>query len=252
MNLKASYKYVMYDNKKALLTYSLIIIAITALIFIAAVLWSNESSTIEIGGIEMVSIIFIFVSGLTAFKDNFHMLTQNSVSRKGTFTATMLGFVTSSGVLSVISIIVLLIAKLMSRFQSNIVVSESFFESIYIGHVAGMNDIVVFLESLLLYFVMMLMIVSIGYLIGVIFYRLNKTGKIALAVGIPVFFTVILPVVDVLIFDGKVTMGLIRFMDIIFGISAQNPYLAVVSCVVIFLITGLISWLAMRKIPMKA
>jgi hypothetical protein len=57
--------------------------------------------------------------------------------------------------------------------------------------------------------------------------------------------------VDVLIFDGRITMGLIRFMDIIFGISAQNPYLAVVSCVVIFLITGLISWLAMRKIPMK-
>ena len=251
MNLRASYKYVMNDNKKALLGYSLIIIAVTVLLFIATISWSNDSNTMQIGGMEMASMIFTFIAGLTAFKENFHMLTQNSVSRKGTFTATMLGFVTSSAMLSVISILVLLIAKLMSHFQSNII-SESFFERIYIGHVAGMNDIVVFLESLLLYFVMLLMIVSIGYLIGVIFYRLNKIGKVALAVGIPVFFTVILPVVDVLIFDGQITIGIIRFMDIIFGISAQNPYLAVVSCVVIFLITGLLSWFTMRKAPMKA
>jgi TRAP-type C4-dicarboxylate transport system permease small subunit len=251
MNLKASYKYVMYDNKKALIGYSLIIIAITVFLFVASVSWSNDSSTMQIGGMEMASVIFIFVAGLTSFKDNFHMLTQNSVTRRGTFTATMLGFITTAGMLSAISIIVLLIAKLMSSIQNNIV-STSFFETLYAGHVNGMNGFIVYLESFLLYFVMMLTVVGIGYLIGAIFYRLNKGGKVALAVGIPVFFSVILPIVDVLIFGGRVTIGLVRFMDMIFGISAQNPYLAVVSCMVIFLICGLLSWIVMRKAPVKA
>lgn len=251
MNLKSSYKYVMYDNKKALLGFSLIIIAITVLLFVASVSWSNESSTMQMGGMEIASVIFIFVAGLTSFKDNFHMLMQNSVTRKGTFTATMLGFVTTAGFLSAISIIVLLIAKLMSSIQSNII-STSFFETVYPAHVNGMNNLLILLESFLLYFVMMLAVVGIGYLIGVIFYRLNKAGKVALAVGIPVFFSVILPVVDVLIFDGRITVGLVRFMDIIFGISAQNPYVAIVSLLVVFLISGLLSWITMRKASVKA
>jgi len=251
MNLRASYKYVMYDNKMALLIYSLIIVLLTVLLFAASVSWSNENSTTRISGMEVASIIFIFVAGLTSFKDNFHMLMQNSISRKGIFTATMLGFITSSGVLSTVSIVVILITKLMAMMQKNII-SGSFFETVYPAHVNGMNNLLILLESFLLYFVMMLAVVGIGYLIGVIFYRLNKAGKVALAVGIPVFFSVILPVVDVLIFDGRITVGLVRFMDIIFGISAQNPYVAIVSLLVVFLISGLLSWITMRKASVKA
>ncbi|HOD94043.1 MAG TPA: hypothetical protein PLT91_02155 [Clostridia bacterium] len=251
MNLKASYKYVMYDNKRALLIYSLIIILVTVLLCTVSISWSNGNNTSQIGGMEIASMIFIFVAGLTSFKDNFHMLMQNSVSRKGTFAATILGFVTTSGILSAISIVVILITKLMSQIEKNII-SESFFETMYPVHVNKVNSILVLLESFMLYFVMMLAIVGIGYLIGVIFYRLNKGGKVALAIGIPVFFSVFMPVVDVLAFGGRITLWLIRFMDFIFGATAQNPYMAVISFMVIFLISGLLSWVAMRKAPLKA
>ena len=43
---------------KALLGYSLIIIAVTVLLFIATISWSNDSNTMQIGGMEMASMIF--------------------------------------------------------------------------------------------------------------------------------------------------------------------------------------------------
>lgn len=251
MKLKASYRYIINDYMKAMLVYASVITVVSLLIFLFEAVWFKGVGTTRIGGMEFGSAIFMFIIGLNSFKEHYHMLTQNSVSRKGLFSATILSFITLAGLMSVFSVLIISLTKFMSQFQSSIE-SAGFFEELYSSHTFGMNQVGLVAETLLFSFVMFLAVLAIGYFITTMFYRLNKPAKIAVGVGVPVTLVMILPMVDAIVFGGKITISFVRFIDTIFGLTSQNPYVAVVSFVGIFIIAVALTWLLIRRANVKA
>lgn len=104
-----------------------------------------------------------------------------------------------------------------------------------------------FLNDFLLY----LFCIAAGYLITVVFYKLNKTGQIALGAGAPVGLLVVFPILDAALTKGKGMNAIIKSIDFAFGFSTQQPSHAIFTFAVCFLLFSGLSWLLIRKASIK-
>ena len=250
MNLKASYKYQLADNKKSMIIYMSIIVAITLFLYLATIFtFSVNGVTTKFTSMEFASVIFLFVTGLCSFKDNFLMLTQNGISRKTMFVSGILNFITLSGILTAFGAILLLLVKLLAKEN---ILSTGMYETVYSARAASISGFLMSVESIILNFCVFLMVIGIGYLITLIFYRLNKAGKIAVGVGVPVFFTMIFPLFDFFVTGNRISLAIGRFLNFASGFSSQNPYAGIISSICVFMIVSGLSWLLMRRAVVKA
>ena len=106
------------------------------------------------------------------------------------------------------------------------------------------------MESLVFNFAAYFMAMSIGYLITVVFYRMNKLGKLAVGAGLPVLFLIILPTLDAMLFKGLITENVLNFLFRVLGLTVGNPMYAVASFFVVAAIMLTASWLIMRRTPL--
>jgi len=81
MNSKAAVKYRFYDYWKALLIFYIVIAASLVFMFVfSALTRDNPEFRGSVQGLEIASVIFLFVLGLNSFKDVFMMFMQNGIS----------------------------------------------------------------------------------------------------------------------------------------------------------------------------
>jgi len=202
-------------------------------------------------GCEIASVIFLFILGLNSFKEDFLFLSVNNVPRKVQFK----GFLVSSLLVScIISAIDITYFKLLQQF----VPYHPIFEVIYDGWLRRMPTplgiITNFIWSVLLYIATFL----IGYLISNFYYYMNRAAKIAISVGVSVWFIIVFPIIDLKIMDGKLTQFIsdtiiflagIKFIDPSTAVS--NPCIPVVSLSVISIVTVGLSYLMMSRATVK-
>ena len=148
----------------------------------------------SVSGIDAASMIFLFVCGLAAFREDFRFLAQNGCSRKTVLKTWMMAALIVSFGMAVINDFINLAAGALGSFN-NISV-PSFFEYSFSRLAAEMNGVVLFLANMLYNFVWNLAAVCLGNLIASLYYRMNKGGRIAVSVGVPVFLSFIYPWLD--------------------------------------------------------
>ncbi len=248
MNLKAAYKYQLTDHTKSVIIYYCVIVVLFALLSIATVNYSTGGSMIS--GMDSITVVFLFIVGLCTFREPFVMLLQNGFSRKSIFKSRLLVACTVVLIMAAIDKVILLLGKALSMSSSN----SSFlslYEQVYPASTAHVSPFLfhlnIFVFDLLMYFTFL----AIGYLITLIFYRLNKAGKIAVGAGVPIFFCLIFPIFDYAFFGSGISRAFANFFDSIMGISAGNPYAAMLSFIVISVIISALSWLLMRRAVIK-
>ncbi|MBC3886919.1 hypothetical protein GH810_01140 [Acetobacterium paludosum] len=260
MKLSAIYKFQLAEHKKSIIVFYLVIIAILAVVFtinIVSVLIPNQSNfSIQLSGIDLAPTIFLFVCGLNAFKENFQMSLQNGISRKSLFVNRIAVDLTLAVGMSLLNQIILFIGKSMALFSATIQYS-SLLEELYGLRYAGHpNGLMLYLEIFLFYIFLFAAFLSIGYFITVAFYRMNKKQKIAYIVGFYILAFVAFPLIDELlyklgIFSVLISEVLLRFLYAIMGVSAQNPYIAMISLLIISIIMRSLTWLLVRKTGIK-
>jgi len=199
---------------------------------------------------EFSTAIFIFVLGLNSFKDRLLMMIQNGVSRKTFFLSSITSFVILCFLMSAIDRVIALLAKFAVSF-SNQVSYSSLFESLYQQKLVGMSAVTVNLESFLLSLCLYLATATLGFFITISYYRMNKSLKVAISVGVPVGVSVVLPIVDQ-IAKGKISHAIIRALNFAIGISAQKPFHAIVTFLLIFAAFAGLSWLLVRKVMVRS
>lgn len=249
-NLKAAYQYQLADHKRPILIFYMILLAVLALMIVGAVSVNASSSRTMIGGLDFATAIFVFVAGLCNFKEPFLMLLQNGVSRKSVFAARLLVSLTVAGILAVIDKFILLLGKAILHLGDN-AQFFSFFEQVYAGGLARNNAVLLHVKLLVLDFLMYLALLAAGYFITIVFYRLGKAGKVAVGAGVPVGLTIVLPIVDSMLFDSAISYAFGRFLDAAFGLTASNPYAAMVTFVLTFALFSCLAWLLMRRAVIK-
>ena len=100
MKLKSIVKYNLSSLKNSIIIYYSIFITVCVT---SALL--SKNGNISSSGIELSSVIFIFVAGLNLFKENFYFMKSNNVSRKDFIYGTALSMIPVVVVMSIIDII---------------------------------------------------------------------------------------------------------------------------------------------------
>lgn len=254
MNLKSSYRYRLKTSMKSVIIYY-IVIAILCMINLAlSFIYSGDGSFFN--GIEVSSMIFLFVIGLNSFKEDFYMLLQNGISRKAIFTSTVLQLATLTGAMALLDYIAAILMNQTGCY--NLIFKEIYYWYIEGNNILslGFSQIIAgFFWSVSAYF----LVASLGLLITLFYYKASHAVRLAVSIGVPVVFLIILPSIDMLLAPvGQETLGIFarigQFILRLVGYgadSAPNPWIGTVSFLVLSAILHSVNWLMMKKALVK-
>lgn len=247
MNRKTikSFLYQLRDDRKAVIIYYAVILAVYTFVLISAGVSISGDGVIQSNGFGISTAIFMFC--LCAFKENFYMLSQNGVSRKSVFMGRVINAFTLSVIMSVLDVTLKSIYGFITGLLNESFLFESIFDMLYLEYIREVNSFVRVLMNLLFFIAVYFCFNMLGYLMGTLFHRLNKTIKVIFAAGLPTTIFVIFPIVDFTFFGGNMSMNLFNFIIDIFAIRSQQPLYAVLSFLVITAICSALSWLFIRK-----
>jgi hypothetical protein len=240
MRFLPAWKYQMSGVKWPLIVYYGVIAALLALMGISLSI-AGDSTRVSVGGLETASMIFVFVMGLNSYKSVFFMMSANGVSRKTMFVSflAMLGIVAAG--MAVIDTLYGVGMKLVGGYQS-------MFELLYNKETGAPVLIPGSFEWRLCSYLAAGMA---GYLITTLYYRMSKAVKLLVSIGVPVLVMFVWPAVDYSLLNGATTNALGWLIAWASGISSGNPYMAVISDIVLTALLGALSFVALRRAPIK-
>ncbi len=172
MKLRAAYRYQIHDLKFSILIYYCVIVGLFILVAASALAFigNGNVSVNANGSIGGATFIFLFVLGLNSFKENFLFSLQNSVSRKTLFSSRLAVFATLAVFMNIVDLVLGYVLALAASLRVGI-------------NVAGYAPSFVGLLSSMFFAFTILML---GYFLTILFFRLNKLGKVLVGAGVPV------------------------------------------------------------------
>ena len=222
MNLKASFLYQARDSALPMIWFYGIFIALV-------ILFGSNTN-----GLEFASSLFLFIVGLNSFKSNLGMFVQNGVSRRCIFLGRLLTSVAASIFMATVDSALVAVTKAL---PSGIDGFATLFEHIY-----RLEGAALLAQRFAYCAAMYLLACTAGYFTTIFFYRLNKTWKWIVGVSIPLLLN----------FSARLIVAAApRFFDSILGISANRPMTAALTFLVAAVLFGTLSFLLMRKAPVK-
>lgn len=248
MNVNKSFYYQITDLRRSVFRYYMIIVGIYAVIFLSGIVFRyNEVSGLNsrFNGMESVTMIFIFIVGLCSFKETFGMLIQNGISRKNMFLGSILTAVLVSGFMALADNVLAAIGRGIFSIPGTLEF-HTVFEQLYPAVEAG--TMIQFLNNFLLCFTLDLSFIALGYCITILYYRLDKAGKVAVSVGVPVFLFMVIPFIDAIFTNGHIFAV---WEKVLVWAYRDSPFHAMISGVCLFIIFNVFSWLLMRKAIVK-
>lgn len=250
MKFKSAFKYQLSESIRPLIIFYIVIYAIFAFMMISSFILKGKGYIGGFGGMETASIIFIFIAGLNSFKSSFHMLLVNGVSRRTMFTSHVTGVLPVAAAMALIDTLNHWVFSSFSYYNS---LFSYLYEHRYGngGNLFG-TTFQISLEGFLWMFFTYAMMAMIGFFITTLYYRMNKPIKLAVSIGVPVFLFVVLPYMDIVLFSGGMFKAIGTAIAKAFGfLNGSNPYIAMLSCTIIFALFGLLSYLLMRRATVK-
>ena len=201
MKAKACFLYQILDLRWAVLVYYLAIFCLTLLTNISVVsmtssLSINGEHTVIMSGLTFASGIFIFIVGLNSFTESFWFALQNGVSRRTLFLTRL---ATAGATALFMGLVDQLCHSLVSLAGQNLPsgwMSLSLFQQLYPQ--AWGNPVQGFFLSVVFGFCLLLFMANAGYAVVMLFYRLNKLGKVLVGAGVPALLIFGIPVLKAL------------------------------------------------------
>ncbi len=267
MNIKAAYRYQLDDHKKAIITYYIILLAIYILLISSISISVSSTETITytdsssdqisipvnstdynmISGMELATVIFLFIVGLDSFKEVFGMLLQNGISRRTLFASRCLTTVSIALIMSVIDKIILLVLKSISLITNENLFVKSLYEQSYRNNIEGIGSFLFHIESFIFNILLYLFVITLGYFIRLVYYRVSKPVRITISITIPTVSFILLPMIDEYVTKGKIYRAFSDFIHFSFG----HPLNAIISFAIGATIFCSLSWLVIRRVSIK-
>lgn len=239
--MKAVYKYNIFTQIRPAVFYYLIVLFVMFTFFGLSFIGDSNSM---INGVEMATMIFVFVMSLVDFSENFNMLSINNISRRNIFICKILSFTTLALIMAFIDRLILGLAKLLA-FLSEGYIFGSAITDIFttISKNAFLAQIQMYMISVTSY----LAVIAFGTLIAILFYRSNKLFKVLIAAGVPISITIIIPIILSVVMSTSAGPKLASLVGKLLGTPLNYTLTGLVSAVIL----GLLSWLVFRRISVK-
>ena len=255
---RSAIKYLIKDNKKSVSIFYLVIAIVLICIFALKVFLQFEvgisaSDDFKGGasGLELASVIFLYVAGLCSFRQPFCMLLQNGYSRKAIWANAGITSVILAAFMATVDSVVGLVATVAFSGQSYVEYA-TLLDLIYPAYFTDMAAPLKLLLSIVILTMAYLAVFSFGYFISVMYYRMSKAVKIFVSISVPVLLFWIFPIVDVLLLGGRITITVMDVFSFLAGRSGgENPLIAMASSTVAALIFTVLGYLLSRKAVLK-
>ena len=233
-------------TKSAIIYYCIFIFIIITMTVI------NTVGNVTMSGIEVSTVIFLFVCGLNSFKSNFYFAKSNGISRK-TFIKGLL--ISSIPIALVMSIIDIIINRINNIFIKNPTLYDVSYGNllgdvgrVYEGSWVQSNSLATIFNTILFQFSLCLLAYVVGIVINMIYYRSNKYVKVLVSV-IPVAFIMFSG--NFSIRNSGLTIRVKEFFDYIFGFNPVNVFACVSTFLVLTVVLWGIAFLLIRKAVIK-
>ena len=246
MRINPVLKYNLYEFKKAVMKFYLIffliiLVMVPLSIFIKRTQIDLNIVIVRLNGLELASMIFLFVAGLNSFKEDFLFFSANGISRKTQF----YGFVASTIpvvlIMSVIDTVYGTILGVLLDYNSVFTMAYSQYDA---------NVVIMKLATVVWLALLYLMVLMIGYFITVLYFRMSKGWKIGVSIAVPMLFLYILPIMDEMLFSSRITNAMTKAFDTFMG-NGHNPYIAMLTFLVVTLIFAALSYSLIRKAEVR-
>ena len=240
MRFLPAWKYQMNGVKWPLIIYYIVIASLLVLMGISMSIVQGRAR-ITVGGMEMASMIFMFVVGLNSYKSVFFMMSANGISRKTMFISflAMLGAVAAG--MALIDTLYVIGMKMAGDYRT-------MFEQMYNIETSAQVWIPAGFEWRLCSYLAAGMA---GYLITILYYRMNKAVKLLVSIGVPVLVLFVWPAADLTWFNGATTKAVGWLIGWASGLLSGNPYIGVISDIVLTALLGALCYVALRRAPIK-
>lgn len=247
MNIIAATKYQLNDYKKSMKIYYFVIMLIIIFFSVLDKMWGSEGNG-TYNGFETSTAIFLFVCGLNSFKGTFLMMMQNGISRKSMFLGNTLSILTASFVMSILERILSFLANTIGNAIGGLSYN-GLFNVAYGYRLDSLNSFAFQLELILVTWMVYATATLAGYFITILYYRMNTTLKVIVSVGVPASILFIIPLLDSMVFKGKLRALLNKLLTFIFGEPGghANPYNMMLLCIIGSIIALGLSWLLLKK-----
>lgn len=187
MKLAAPFKYQLRDMIRSTGIYYLVIVLILALSLLSVVTIRFSGGTASMP-FNFISGWFLFVIGLCTFKEYFLYFVQNGVSRRSFFVSKLLAMGTLCILVALVdSLLALLCTRLFPWGDFQFAFFAGAFQEGAAGYLLELGYTVC--QNLLVF--------AAGSFITVLYYRLNKVGKLIVSIGVPALLLFGLPVLMV-------------------------------------------------------
>ena len=245
MNASLSVKYHLHEYKTALFVFYGVLIGLQ-FITVAPVL-ANSNIEVSSSGLEVVSMIFLFVAGLNSFRVPFLFFLVNGVSRKTMFKSTIISFMIVSAIMAIIDT---LLGLIFYRFAKYTTLFEMPYGPRYGIEIFQYNPQFIF-EKLVWLFCLYVLACMVGYFITVLYYRMDLKWKYTVSIGVPALLFLGLPPINN-VTDGELLISFSELFLKTMGLwNGHNPYIAMLSFVVGTIIFMMLGNLLTRKATIK-
>jgi len=243
MRLSPALKFQLNSIKWPVIIFYIVIYALLILMVTSQIILRGYGVDGSIGGMDMSSMIFLFIMGLNSFKSTFHMFSANGISRKTMF----LSFLITTGIVcSGMAIIDSINAIIINEFVAYDPVLVQMFESRYNG-----IGLMTYGEGFLWMFFAYTASMMFGFFLTTAYYRMNRPLKLIISIGVPVFLFIILPILDAQLFYGEIFKAIGTFIAFCTGQLSGSPYVAMASNFVFYVIFAMLGFLIMRRATVK-
>lgn len=249
MRLKPTYQNHLKDWMKGTIILYSILIAIYLISFIFIAIQVSGSDESSFSGMEFVSQIFIFVTGIAMFKPNLKLALANGISRKTEFTSAILAASTVAVAFVFLNLGINGLYGIIYPYQSEF--NQAF------GNYTFANNFTYYLTGFFYDTFSALTSFIFGYFIGALYYRMPKWLRILVSVGVPVLCFIGVPIVSVAIFADGINNGntlIIRMAEVVvrfIAAIAANPYYTILCSIAFIAAFGTFTFLLIRRAPIK-
>lgn len=248
MKLKQSIRYQLADFIGPVIVYYGIVVAVHILFFLIHN-FINPNMLYLGGGMSSFSMVFLFICGLCSFHDNLPMHLQNGVSRKTMYTAWLVVTVIVSAAMAAADTVLATLIDLLNlpiwRGSSNMFLSLFDLEGMGFG-ATFVNTLFSFPFS----FVLLALLMTLGYFLVVFFYRLPV--KLRIVVGACAGFLLFFGVPGVKILDTNLLGEGLRdffrqYLEPALEFIWENPFALMGTWAVAAVALATVTWLILRR-----
>ncbi len=246
MKIYPSFRLQLRDHIPAVIIYYIVLISM-ALLSLALIpfMTPNDNVHVTTNGVTSMTIIFAFICSLCAFKDSFFLNIQHSVSRRTQFIARLGTLGAVCAVLALGDELYILALTGLGRLFPTVFSGESLYRMIYSYDGMSPKGSVF---NIIFSFFALLAVSSLGYLLTVLNYRLNKIGKVLFWAGTPIAVGLIASYISA---HPSVAGIIIPFLTgLIWALFSSLPRM-IISCTLLTVVFSGLTWLLMRRAGVK-